>query len=84
MLWQLSWGLMGCGVFELYMLVAISGGITSTIVTFEPIRKALNIHWWSLVLWPIIASAIFPFIIHYILSTKENTELFDYVTKKDK
>ena len=82
-------------IIEAYIIFAISGGITSTIVTFLPILNILrrveiekNItHTFvespklSMIVWAVMASVLIPLITLSILSKKENDKFIQNITK---
>lgn len=83
-------------LIELYLLVALSGGITSGIVTFFPIlaelkkiEKERNIThtfitspYLSFSIWVSMATLLMPFVTLSILSKKENDKFIDSVLKR--
>ena len=82
-------------LLEWYLVFAISGGITSGVVTFLPILKVLrkiekekNIthtfiesQYLSFVLWVSMAALLIPLVTLSILSKKENIKFIESVTK---
>lgn len=60
---------------NLYLVVALSGAIVSTIVTFHPVRKALKMPVYSYAVWLLLAIILFPLFIGYILSESANNEI---------
>jgi hypothetical protein len=83
--------------FETYVILCLSGGITSAIISFLPalkelkeIEKEKNItHTFvenpliSFFVWAIIHSVVFPiFGVFTLLSEKRNKELIESVTKR--
>ncbi len=82
-------------MIEYYLLFALSGGITSAIVTFLPIIKELEginkekyiTHTFienkktSFIVWVLMASVVLPLIILSIFSEKENSKFIKSVLK---
>ena len=83
-------------MIELYILLAISGGITSGIITFIPIVQKLKLKLkgkqvtntfiehpiTSFITWCVLATILLPFITLSILSKKENDRFISTIVDK--
>lgn len=70
---------------NLYLVVALSGAIVSTMVTFHPVNKALKMPLYSYAIWLLLATILFPLTIRYILSeTANNKIIIETIEKANK